>query len=196
MSDATLLSPPTSSARDEQLNELIEKHTEPLLRAAYSIGFSEVDAEELVQDTFVAFLKARDRFEGRSKLSTYLFGILYNKAHEMRRAKDKERPEEAIEQVFDSHFDEVAHWNEPLMKELSEPERQLHAQHIGEFIQMCLDNLSMQLRIAFTMKEVNGASTSAICDLLHLTPNHLGVLLFRARNQLRECLKSKGASHT
>jgi len=31
-----------------------------------------------------------------------------------------------------------------------------------------------------------------VCNVLEVTRNNLGVLLFRARNALRECLESKG----
>lgn len=179
------MTPPT-------LDDLIEKFTAPLMRAALSLGFSEADAEELVQDTFVGFLKARDRFEGRSQLSTYLFGILYNKAREMRREKDKERSEEDIERVFDAHFSADDHWTDENFKELTEPERVLQAKDVSRYLMECLDRLAMALRVAFTMKEVDGADTETICRVLNVTPNHLGVVLFRARNQMRECLKSKG----
>src|SRR5260221_4247334 len=110
----------------------------------------------------------------------------------MRRAKDRERPEEAIEKFLDSHFDQDGHWNEPSMKEMSEPEHALHNDHISRFIQTCLENLTIQLRTAFTLKEMQGIDTRAVCERMALTPNNLGVILFRAGNQLRECLKAKG----
>lgn len=66
--------------RPGAIEGFINLHTQPLFACARGLGFSESDAEELVQDTFSSFLNAIERFEGRSKLRTYLFGILYNKA--------------------------------------------------------------------------------------------------------------------
>jgi len=46
--------------------------------------------------------------------------------------------------------------------------------------------------IAFALREVEGMSTEEVCKILEVSANNLGVLLFRARNGLRECLEAKG----
>ena len=46
--------------------------------------------------------------------------------------------------------------------------------------------------MAFVLKEVSGLSTEEICNTLELSRTHLGVILHRAQNRLRECLESKG----
>ena len=176
------------------IDQLIEKYTENLMRAAFSLGFNEQEAEELVQDTFVAYLDGAQRFQGKSQLLTYLFGILYNKARSTRRLRDREQATEAIEEVFDQHFDADQHWNDQSMQRMSEPEKHTHAQALGDFLRICLEGLTATLRMAFTLKEVEGMNSPEICLTLGITPTHLGVCLFRARNQLRECLMMKGVS--
>ena len=46
--------------------------------------------------------------------------------------------------------------------------------------------------MAFVLREVEDLSTVEICKILDVTRTNLGVLLYRARNRLRECLESKG----
>ena len=41
------------------------------------------------------------------------------------------------------------------------------------------------------MKVVEGRETEEVCKILAVTSTNLGVLLFRARNKLRECLEKK-----
>src|SRR5581483_1471228 len=94
----------------EELSRLVSEHTAVLLRGAMAMGFPQADAEELVQDTFVAYLKARERFQGRSSLRTFLFGILYNKGAELSRKKRREEGVDDIEKVFDAGFDSGGHW--------------------------------------------------------------------------------------
>lgn len=67
---------------------------------------------------------------------------------------------------------------------------------ILNLISKCLDRLPLNQKMAFTLKEVEDETTESICQLLDLTVSNLGVLLFRARNQLRECIefKSKGGT--
>ncbi len=97
---------PTTRPLAKDVEQLVESYTENLMRAAFSMGFSDSDAEELVQDTFCAFLDGGARFEKRSKILTYLFGILYNKAREHRRYRDRHSSIDAqIEKNFDEGFD-------------------------------------------------------------------------------------------
>ena len=56
----------------------------------------------------------------------------------------------------------------------------------------CLEALADRRRSAFVLREVEELPTDEICKILEVTPNNLGVLLFRARNGLRECLEAKG----
>src|SRR5581483_11477047 len=123
----------------EELSRLVSEHTAVLLRGAMAMGFSQADAEELVQDTFVAYLKARERFEGRSSVRTFLFGILYNKGAELSRKHKREERSEDIEKVFDSHFDAGGHW---LADRPRGPEEEALSHELAEAIADCAKNLS------------------------------------------------------
>jgi len=47
---------------------------------------------------------------------------------------------------------------------------------------------------AFVLREVEGLVSEEICKILSVTRTNLGVLIFRARNRLRECLEAQGVS--
>jgi RNA polymerase sigma-70 factor (ECF subfamily) len=70
--------------RPGAVEALVEEFAAPLLAAACSWGLSKPDAEEAVQDALVDFLEALKRFEGRSSLKTFLFGVLYTSARRSR----------------------------------------------------------------------------------------------------------------
>jgi RNA polymerase sigma-70 factor (ECF subfamily) len=166
---------------------LIDAHADTLLSAAFGLGFSEADAEELVQDTFVTFLDALDRFEGRSQVRTYLFGIFYNKASNLRKQSQREAADEEIESIFDRRFDAKGMWIKPP----AEPDAEAVNREISHWIERCSDGLSAQQRTAFYLKSVDGEGTESICKILNVSATHLGVLLYRARLKLRECLEKK-----
>lgn len=170
-----------------QIKALIDAHADVLLSAAFGLGFSEADAEELVQDTFVAFLDALDRFEGRSQLRTYLFGILYNKASTLRKQHQRESADDNIELIFEERFDARGIWAAPPQ----EPDAEAMNRELGQWIERCSEGLSAQQRTAFYMKSVGGEATDSICKILNVSATHLGVLLYRARLKLRECLENK-----
>lgn len=176
------------------MEDLIERYTENLMRAAFSMGFTNTDAEELVQATFVAFLEGGSRFQKKSKLLTYLFGILYNKAREVWRVRNRTESLDAkIDAHFDSYFDDTEHWNKGCEAQMSEVEAKAQSAEIVTAVRDCMEGLSALMRMAFTMKEVERLDSKHVCEALGLTPSNLGVTLFRARNKLRDCLNAKGS---
>jgi RNA polymerase sigma-70 factor (ECF subfamily) len=77
---------------------------------------------------------------------------------------------------------------------LKGPEEETLALELSELIRDCSASLSQSQRAAFHLKEVERESTASICNILGVSETHLGVLLFRARNKLRECLEKKWES--
>ena len=72
------------------IQTVVETYLGQILRAARSAGLDASRAEDVTQATFTTFIEAAPRFEGRSSVRTWLFGILYNKIAEARRARDRD----------------------------------------------------------------------------------------------------------
>ena len=176
--------------RPGAVEALIEEYASPLLAAACSWGLPRADAEETVQDALVDFLAALDRFQGRSTLKTFLFGVLYNKCLERRRKSAREQATEDIEGAFDARFGSFGVWNCIPRG----PEEEAVNEELRGWLEACASRLGVSQRAAFLMKAVEGRDTEDVCKILGVTPTHLGVLLFRARNGLRECLEKKWLS--
>jgi RNA polymerase sigma factor, sigma-70 family len=172
----------------DALAKTVREHARVLLRAAKGMGFREQDADDLVQDVFVTFLERIDDFEGRSQLRTWLFGILYRKAMERRRALASEERIDPIDDVFESRFDARGNWVNPP----ADLERLMQSTELGEMISGCMEKLPGAQRDIFVMREIEGLTTSEICKILTVTVTNMGVLMHRARTRLRECLEAKG----
>ena len=71
------------------------------------------------------------------------------------------------------------------------PEEESQARESAELIAACLEHLTPDQRMAFYLKDVEHQSTEAICNILGANATHVGVLIFRARNKVRECLQKK-----
>ena len=172
----------------EALAEAVQNHSRPLWKAARALGFSEHDAEDLVHDVFTTFLERIDKFEGRSQLRTWLFGILYRKAMERRRASAREEATDPIDSVFDSAFDKTGKWVRPP----ADLNRLMLSKELGEIIQGCMEGLTVNQRAAFVLKEMEDLDAAGICKILEVSATNYGVLMHRARVRLRECLEAKG----
>lgn len=154
------------------------------------MGFKLEEAEDLVQDIFITFLEKLDNFEGRSQLRTWLFGILHRKAQERRRASIMDDRTDAIDEVFESRFDVKGKWTRPP----ADLERLMLSQELGRSIRGCLEALPINQREAFVLREAEGIETNEICKILDVSVTNYGVLIYRARARLRECLEAKGWS--
>lgn len=177
--------------KPEEFALLVEEHIRALLAFALSHGIAPDMAEELVQETFYTFLdQAAARFEGRSRIRTYLIGILYNKMRGYWREEEQRRSvgdDEEIERLFAERFDRGGMWSSPPQG----PEDLLLLREELDLFEECFAHIPFQQRTVFYLKEVEDLSTEEICKIMGITPTHLGVLLFRARNRLRECMEKK-----
>ncbi|MGA7912436.1 MAG: sigma factor, partial [Candidatus Dormiibacterota bacterium] len=59
---------------------IITRYHGPLMRLAMAYVRDYGVAEDVVQETWLTCLRTLDRFEGRSSLKTWIFGILLNVA--------------------------------------------------------------------------------------------------------------------
>ena len=174
--------------RDEQvLTAVVDAYLDQILRAARGAGLDPQQAEDIAQNTFTTFIETAPRFEGRSHVRTWIFGILYRKIQEARRGYAKDRQMDDIDDVFEARFDDKRRWSRPP----SGPEDELFTKEAGREIDDCLEAVPDRQRMAFVLREVEGLSTKEICKILESSATNVGVMLFRARNRLRECLESK-----
>ncbi len=172
----------------DALRSVVEEQGRRLYRTARGMGHSQSEAEDLVQDVFVTFIESIERFEGRSQVGTWLFGILHHKSQERRRAVVREEKVDPIDQVFESRFDARGAWTRPP----APPDQGVGAREAGQAIGDCLEGLSPVQREVFQLRQVEELSAAEVCKICGHTITHIGVLLHRARLKLRDCLEGKG----
>ncbi len=167
------------------LAELTKEYLPQIYRAARGAGLSVQNAEDAAQNTFVTFMEKLDDFEGRSHVRTWLFGILYRKISESRRGAQRDDGAEDIDEVMESRFKTNGFWaNPPRETDAAAFDRDIRT-HLTE----CLDGVNDDQRLAFIMREVNDLDSDEICQVMDVSRSNLGVLLYRGRNKLRECLE-------
>lgn len=174
---------------DSAIESLVRAYTSHLRNGALGMGFDTEASRELVQDVWITFFEKAPTFEGRSHVRTYLFGILYNKVREKRRERRFEELDEAVDRLFDARFDGSGHW---LVRPV-EPEKFVLGLETDSIISKCLEGLSQPQRMAFVLKEIEDSDSGEICQTMGVSVTNLGVLLYRARNRLRECIEKSHA---
>jgi len=165
---------------------------QPLMRFAQLQLRNTSMAEDVVSETLLAILEKPDNFEGRSSLRTYATGILKFKIIDVLRKRGREvhiepLPEQSMDDALDALFAADGHWQEPPAP-WQQPEQALEQVQFFDVLQVCVDRLPPKLGRVFMMREWLEEEVDDICQELGITSNNCGVILYRARMQLRECL--------
>lgn len=159
-------------------------------------------AEDLVQDVLLVGWKKRHQFEERSKLGTWLIGILKFKILDHFRAKkrtptalatDSVNAEEWGGDLFEHLFDKRGWWkidpNYQMDTFTESPHATAERDEIFDAIRRCIDELPARLRLLFILREVEQLSVDACAAAADVTPGSAAVLLTRARHRMRGSLQ-------
>lgn len=151
-------------------------------------------AEDLLQETLLAAVGSCHSHAGRSSERTWLVGIMKHKVidHFRRAARNAQfqlPPEDDEIEWFEQSGPWRGHWRED-QAPMTWPVQALESREFWETFEHCLSQLPPQMSIAFTLREIDGLTSTEICEILDITPNNLWVLLHRSRIKLRHLLEA------
>ena len=168
--------------------EWLEAYGDYLFNLAVGQVRDETAAEDLVQETFLAALKARDTFRGQSSDRTWLVGILRHKIYDHLRRICRERlvqSDEASPRPDQEAWDESVLWAHEVEAERLEPSRRMELAEFRQALETALGKLPPRIAQVFQLYAVEERSNDEVCDRLGISENNLWVMLHRARKQLR-----------
>lgn len=163
--------------------QLFEAHSDKIYRLAVAQLQDEVEADGVVQDTFLRLIEKIDQFEGRSKLSTWLYRVAYNICQDRLRVRGRTTG-------FDAISDEDGELFMPkiFVDWSNTPQACLNSAEIVSTINTAIDQLPDRLRTVFILREIEDISTKEVATILELSVSNVKVRLHRARLVLREDL--------
>lgn len=148
-------------------------------------------AEDLVQETFLAAIRSRDRFSGRSSDRTWLVGILRHKIYDHLRRVCRERPtrvDAESERPDQEAWDDSVLWAHDVAVECMEPSRRMELAEFRDALEIALGKLPVRIAQVFQLYEVEERPNREVCARLNISENNLWVMLHRARKQLQQHL--------
>ena len=174
------------AGHDAALNDLMERHATPVFHFLCCMVNNEDDANDLAQETFVRVFKSRASFRAEQKFSSWLFTIAANLARNHFRWRtrhpnlslDAENPE--TEQSLGS----------TLPADNPPPNEAALATERAQAVRAAVGKLPEDLREAIVVCEWEERSVAEAATILESTPKAVESRLYRARQILREQLKS------
>lgn len=164
--------------------DLVRAYHAPMKYFAAAI-IGEAQAEETVQDAWLAAIRHLDGFEGRSSLKTWLFTIVGNEAKSRLR---KSRREVSIdtatagEAFAPDRFLADGHWAQPPGAWHDDsPEALLSREDFQHCLEKVLAALPVAQRTALLLRDQDGLDLDEICNLLDVSASNVRVLVHRAR---------------
>lgn len=158
-------------------------------------------ASDLVQETFLAGLKARDNFQGKSSERTWLISILKRKIIDTYRKNASSRESSMSEYQEDISDGDYYRSEEPFKGKWLEgrgphshsimPEGALEQEELRSILELCISLLPPNLASVFIMKLIDEVESEEVCKELEISSSNLWVMLHRARIKMRECIESK-----
>lgn len=172
------------SARTEQaIVELSAKYGTVCNRIARNILKSDLDAEECVNDTYLAAWNSIPP-QKPDPLRTYIFRIVRNIAI----AKYHANTSEKRNSYYDVALDEL----ENCLIASATVEQEISKNELSQAIDSFLDTLDRENRIIFVRRYWYADSISDIAEMLQMSNNNVSVHLARTRGKLKKYLKKEG----
>lgn len=185
---------PRATIDEEEARSWLADHGDALYRYALGRVRQAQLAEDLVQDTLLAAWRGRASFGNRSAIRTWLTGILRHKildhwrrSRRWRNASDLLGPDETTDELFDR----LHRWRGDAQPQQWDPVATSERGDLRAALSACMDRLPTRLRQLFVLAEVEEEDRVELAARFGFTPNHLAVLLYRARQRLRLCLDGK-----
>lgn len=160
---------------------LMRRHNRRLYRIALSVLRDAADAEDALQEAYIAAYRAIGAFRGESSLATWLSRLVLNHCLARRR---KELRRDGIATIVPETAESQAVFD----VDAETPDRALVRAELRELLERKVGELPEAFRTVFMMRCVEELSVEETAQLLNIPEATVRTRQFRARSLLRESL--------
>jgi RNA polymerase sigma-70 factor (ECF subfamily) len=169
----------------EAFGLLVGKYQRKLLRLVMRLVRDPAEAEDVVQEAFIKAYRALPNFRGESAFYTWLYRIGVNTAKNWLLAHGRRLP--AMSEVGDEEMEGIE--DTALLRDDTTPEGVLMSRQIGAAVQAAVEALPEDLRIAITLREIEGLSYEEIATVMNCPIGTVRSRIFRAREAIAARLR-------
>jgi len=160
------------------LQTLYGRHNVRVYRFALRFLNDEALAEDLVSEVFFDVWRQAERFEARSKVSTWLLAMARNKALSVLRRRSTEELDEEVAEFIEDPSDN--------------PEVSMQKKQQTSLLQECLTQLSPAHREIVDLVYYHGKTIDEVVEIIGVPVNTVKTRMFYARKRIGELISAKG----
>lgn len=168
---------PEQIERQLDVAAIYSEHAQFLWKSLYRMGVPEADLPDALQEVLCVVHRRLGSFDGRSQLTTWLFGICLRVAATLRRTRRRRREDPLEVEVASSVLVETNH-----------PESRALQSDARRRLALALDALDPEKRAVFVMFEIEGMGCAEIAALLGVPKGTVFSRLSHARQAFIEQL--------
>jgi RNA polymerase sigma-70 factor (ECF subfamily) len=159
-----------------EFNAVFSEMAPYVLRVLPRMGVRPADVDDVAQEVFLAVHQGLPRFEHRSQLRTWIYGICIRTCSNYRRRAHRRHEEATAEPVQVTHESET-------------PERRIGAQRALAALDGVLAKLSWPQREAFVLFEIEGLDMREVARALDCPKFTAYARLYAARRKVNEAMQ-------
>jgi RNA polymerase sigma-70 factor (ECF subfamily) len=164
-------------------NLLVIKYQYRVIKLVGRYVHDQGDVLDVTQEAFIKAYRALGRFRGDSAFYTWLYRIAINTAKNYVVAKDRRPPDTDVD-VADAELFETR----GSLRDLDSPEHEVLSAEIERTVFSAIDKLPKDLRVAITLRELEGLSYEEIAQVMGCPVGTVRSRIFRAREIVDKAL--------
>jgi len=145
----------------------------PLFRFIQSRLNDPFESSDILHDVFMEVWKSAGRFEGRSKVQTWIFGIAYRKVIDLHRKRGRQVLTDEVPESIDEDAD---------------TEACLASGQEAEHVRHCLETLKEDHRSAISLAFYEDMTYGEIAEVAGVPEGTIKTRIFHAKKLLLRCL--------
>ena len=174
---------------DELFERELLPHIDALTTFAYHLTYSEEDAKDLVQETFLKAYRAIESYMEGTNAKAWLFKILKNAYINQYRKKSR-RPAQVDFEEFIGYQDK----DESNIAEYQDLRAEIFENLLGDEVTVAINSLPIDFRTVILLCDVEGFTYEEISKIIDIPIGTVRSRLHRARNMLKEKLRKYAES--
>jgi len=169
-----------------EYDEIYNEYYQKVIRYLSKI-VGENDAEDIAQEVFEKINRGLEKFQGKSKLSTWVYRIATNTAIDKMRSSSNKYPLKPTAPEDLDHSEDRNVWSDS--KATTTDQKLIH-EEMSDCVREFIDVLPPDYNVVLVLKEYEGLTNSEIGEILHISIGNVKTRLHRARARLKKDLNS------